>query len=159
MVLENAKQWYKNQTGSEFKHLHWWEAVRHQLKWRARSVDSSTTDPFLSSSEAATEEEVTRPIGWDRAKVVAWKGKGKEGSSSQSESSSAMGGIISTLKKLNTSFTNAQMWKQYNKLWDRSAANMDDKELASDDKELASHREALIIEKDLHFVTWNAVEV
>jgi hypothetical protein len=64
-----------------------------------------------------------------------------------------MGGIMSTLKKLNTSFTNAQMWKQYNKLWDRSAANMDDKELASDDKELASHREALIIEKDLHFVT------
>jgi hypothetical protein len=68
-------------------------------------------DSFLSSSEAATEEEVTHLIGRDRAKAVTWKGKGKEGSSSQSESSSIMGDIMSTLKKLNTSFTKAQMWK------------------------------------------------
>jgi hypothetical protein len=53
--------------------------VRHQLKWRARSAASSTTDPFLSSSEAATEEDVTCPIGQDRAKAAARKGKGKEG--------------------------------------------------------------------------------
>jgi hypothetical protein len=79
MVLETAKQQYKNWTGSEFKRLHWWEAVRHQLKWRARSAASSTTDPFLSSSEAATEEDVTCPIGQDRAKAAARKGKGKEG--------------------------------------------------------------------------------
>jgi hypothetical protein len=70
MVLETAKQWYKNQTGFEFKRLHWWEAVRHQPKWRAKSAGPSTTDPFLSLSEATTEEEVTHPIGRDRAKAV-----------------------------------------------------------------------------------------
>jgi hypothetical protein len=60
-----------------------------------------------------------------------WKGKEKEGSSSQSESSSIMGGIISTLKKLSTSFTKPKMWKQYNKLWNRSTVNMDNAELMS----------------------------
>jgi hypothetical protein len=79
--------------------------VRHQPKWRARSATSSTMDPFFSSSVAATEEEVTRPIGQDRAKVAVRKEKGKEGSSSQSESSSTMGDMMSTLKKLSTSFT------------------------------------------------------
>jgi hypothetical protein len=116
MVLETAKQRYKNRTSSKFKRLHWWEAVRHQPKWRARSAGSSTTDPFLSSSEAATKEEVTHPKGRDRAKATAQKGKGQLGSSSQSEPSSVMGSIISTLKKLSTSFTKAQMWKHYNKL-------------------------------------------
>jgi hypothetical protein len=85
--------------------------VRHQLKWRARSTGSSIiiTNPFLSSSEAAAKEEVTHSIGRNRAKAGAWKRKGKEGSSNQSGSSSTMGGIMSTLKKLSTSFTKAQM--------------------------------------------------
>jgi hypothetical protein len=66
-------------------------------------------DAFISSSEAVTEEEVTHLIGRDRAKTIAQKGNGKEDSSSQSGSSSTMGGIMSTLKKLGTSFTRAQM--------------------------------------------------
>jgi hypothetical protein len=82
MVLEAAKQRYKNQTGVEFKLHHWWEAVRHQPKWTARSAASFTMDPFLSSSKAATKEEVTHPIGRDRAKAAVWKRKGKECSSS-----------------------------------------------------------------------------
>jgi hypothetical protein len=54
-----------------------------------------------------------------------------------------MGDIMSTLKMLITSFAKAQMWKQYNKLWDRSTANMDD-------EALESYREALrLIERDL----------
>jgi hypothetical protein len=61
-------------------------------------------DAFFSSSEVATEEDVTRPIGRDRDKMAVRKGKGNEDSSSQSGSSSAMGGILSTLKKLATSF-------------------------------------------------------
>jgi hypothetical protein len=73
-------------------------------------------DAFVSSSEAETEEEVTHPIDQDRAKTVMRKGKGKEDLNSQSGSSSAIVGIMSTLKKLDTSFTRAQMWKQYNKL-------------------------------------------
>jgi hypothetical protein len=68
----------------------------------------SIIDAFISSSEVATEE-VTRPIDWDRSKTAARKGKEKEDSSSQSGSSSSMGDIMSTLKKLYTSFTMAQM--------------------------------------------------
>jgi hypothetical protein len=68
----------------------------------------STIDAFISSSEVATEE-VTRPIDRDRSKTAARKGKEKEDSSSQSGSSSSMGDIMSTLKKLYTSFTMAQM--------------------------------------------------
>jgi hypothetical protein len=102
MVLEIVKQRYKNRAGAKFKHFHWWEAVRYQHKWRARSDTPSTMDAFVSSSEATIEEKVTHPIGQDRAKMTAWKGKGKEDSSSQSGSSSAMGDIISTLKKLGT---------------------------------------------------------
>jgi hypothetical protein len=153
MVLEIAKQRYKNRTGTEFKRFHWWEAVRYQPKWRARSDAPSTMDAFVSSSETATSEEVTRPIGRDRAKAATRKGKGKEDSSSQSGSSSAMSGIMSTLKKLGTSFTRASMWKQYNKLREANTADMDA-------EELASHREALrLIKKDLNFATENTTEV
>jgi hypothetical protein len=76
--------------------------VRHKPKWRARLATPSTTDPFISSSEAATQEVVTCPIGRDRVKAVTQKGKGKEGSSSQSVSSFVMGSIMFTLKKLRT---------------------------------------------------------
>jgi hypothetical protein len=54
----------------------------YQPKWRARSDAPSTMDAFVSSSEAGTEEEVTRPIGRDRVKMAARKGKGNENSSS-----------------------------------------------------------------------------
>jgi hypothetical protein len=60
---------------------------------------------FVSSSEAETEEDVTHPIGRDRANTVVRNGKEKEDSSSQSGSFSVIGGIMSTLKKLGTSFT------------------------------------------------------
>jgi hypothetical protein len=66
-------------------------------------------DAFVFSSEAGTEEEVTRPIGLDRTKTTTRKGKGKEDSSSQIESYFAMADIMSTLKKLDTSFTRAHM--------------------------------------------------
>jgi hypothetical protein len=46
MVLEIAKQRYKNQTGTKFKRFHWWEAVRYQPKWRARSDAPSTMNAF-----------------------------------------------------------------------------------------------------------------
>jgi hypothetical protein len=52
---------------------------------------------------------VTHPISQDRAKTVIWKGEGKGGSSSQSESSSAVGVMMSIMKKLRTSFTKAQL--------------------------------------------------
>jgi hypothetical protein len=119
--------------------------VRHLPKWRARSAASSTTNPFLSSSDPAIEDEVTCLIGRDRAKAAVQKGKGKEGSSSQNKFSFVVGGIMSTLKKLRTSFGKAQLWKQYNKLKYRSTMNMDN-------EELESHHEALkLIQRDLQF--------
>jgi hypothetical protein len=66
-------------------------------------------DAFVSSSEAGTDEEVTRLIDRDRAKTTVWKEKGKEDSSSQSGSSSVMGDIMYTLKKLGMSFIRVQM--------------------------------------------------
>jgi hypothetical protein len=77
MVLDITKQRYKNWTGAEFKRFHWWEAVRYQPKRRTMSDAPSTMNTFVSSSEAATDEEVTRPIDRDRAKTAARKGKGK----------------------------------------------------------------------------------
>jgi hypothetical protein len=110
-------------------------------------------DAFISSSEAGNEEEVTHPISWDRAKTITQKGKGKEDPSSQSRSSSAMVGIMSTLKKSDTSFIRAQMWKQYNKLRAVNTADMDV-------EELASYREALrLIKKDLNFASQNTADV
>jgi hypothetical protein len=110
-------------------------------------------DAFVFSSETETEDEVTHPIGQDRAKTVTWKWKGKKDSSSQSGSSSAMDDIMSTPKKLGTSFSRAQMWKQYNKLHTANTADMDV-------EELVTHREALrLIKKDLNFATQNMVEV
>jgi hypothetical protein len=77
MTLKIKKQRYKNRTGDEFKRFHWWEAVRYQPKWRARTDAPSIMDAFVSSSEAGTEEEVAHPIGRDRAKTAIQKGKGK----------------------------------------------------------------------------------
>jgi hypothetical protein len=54
---------------------------------------------------------VTRPMSQNRANVVARKGKAKEGSSCQSEAFSVVGAMMSTLKKLSTSFAKVQLWK------------------------------------------------
>jgi hypothetical protein len=52
---------------------------------------------------------VTHPTGQDKDKTVMWRGKGKEDSSSQIESSSVMCDIMSTLKKLSNSLAKAQL--------------------------------------------------
>jgi hypothetical protein len=81
--------------------------VRHQSKWKVKFAGLSTTDPWISLSDRVTEEEVTCPIGRDRAKAMMWKGEGKKDLSSQSESSYAVGDMMSTLKRLSTSFDKA----------------------------------------------------
>jgi hypothetical protein len=58
-----------------------------------------------------------------------------------------------TLKKLDTLFTRAQMWKQYNKFGVMNTMDMDV-------EELVSHQETLrLIKNDLNFTTQNAAEV
>jgi hypothetical protein len=129
MILKTAKEWYKSRTrSSEFKRFHWWDAVKNQPKGGVKFVGSSSTDPWVSSSDRTTEEKVSHPMDQDRAKAATLMGerKGKEGSSSQRESSSAMGGMMFTLKMLNTLFAKAQLWKQWNKLKDSFTANMDE---------------------------------
>jgi hypothetical protein len=64
---------------------------------------------FVSSSEAANEEEATHPIGRNKAKMIVRKGKDNEDSYSQSEHSNSMVAIMFTLKMLDTSFSRAQM--------------------------------------------------
>jgi hypothetical protein len=110
-------------------------------------------DAFISLSEVAIEEKVTRPTGWDRVKTVTRKGKRKEDSSSQSGSSSVMGDIMSPVKKLVTSFIRTHMWKQYNKLREANTTDMYV-------EKLMSHRKTLrVIKKDFNFATQNAAEV
>jgi hypothetical protein len=144
MVLETAKERYKSRTeGFEFKRFHWWDAVKHQPKWRAKYGGSSSTDPWVSLSELIGEEEVSHPMGRDRAKAATRKGKAN--SSNQSETLFVVGGMMTTLKKLSTSFVKTQLWKQWNKLKDRSTMNMDE-------DELKNHCLALkLLEKDLNF--------
>jgi hypothetical protein len=91
--------------------------VRHQSKWRVKFAGSSTTDPWISSSDPTIEEDVTHPMSRNRAKAVTQKGKKKgkgkekrkEDLSNQSESFSALGDMMSTLKKLSISFAKAQL--------------------------------------------------
>jgi hypothetical protein len=156
MILETAKEQYKNRTrDSEFKCFHWCEVLKHQPKWRAKSTSSLSTNPWISSSDHAGDEEVTHPMGQVRAKAATWKGKqkGKEGSSSQTESFSAVGGMMSTLEKLRISFAKVQLWKQWNKLKECSTTNMDE-------EEVQTHREAFrLIQKDLQFTQANEAAV
>jgi hypothetical protein len=64
-----------------------------------------------------------------------------------------MGGIMSTLKKLDTSFTRAPIWKQYNKLREVNTVDMNV-------EELMSYRKALrLIKNDLNFTTQNMAVV
>jgi hypothetical protein len=84
---------------------------------------------------------------------MARNGKAKEGSSSQSEPSAVVGGMMSTLNRLSTSFAKSQLWKQRNKLKERSTVNMDG-------DELKIHREALyLIQRYLQFAQANEAAV
>lgn len=129
MVMENAKARYARKAGHEFKLFHWWQAVRQEPKWSLKhgvgpSIDVGKRSRLGSSGDASsgsrdtTEEEVSRPMGRDRAKTAARreKGKGKESSSSgQSQSatdSGNMGPILQRLCKIQNRIATAKMWKQ-----------------------------------------------
>jgi hypothetical protein len=60
------------------------------------------------------KEEVSCPMSHNRAKAAVRKakGKGKANSSSQSEHDSAIGDMLSTLRKMSTIFLKVQLWKQ-----------------------------------------------
>jgi hypothetical protein len=61
--------------------------------------------------------------------------------------------MMSTLKKSSTTFAKLQLWKQWNKLKDRSTVNMDK-------EELKIHHEALqLIQRYLQFAQANEATI
>jgi hypothetical protein len=141
MVMEAAKARYKQRVGQDFKHFHWWQSVRFEPKWSLKhsggpSIDVSKRSRLgasgeYSSGERASEEEVARPMGRDRAKAAARRGKGKAkaGSSSQSTTESAeMGGMMQNLCKITREYTQAKLWKQWNQLVSRPLEGMSEEE-------------------------------
>jgi hypothetical protein len=95
------------------------------------------------------KEEVSCPMSHNRAKAAVRKakGKGKANSSSQSEHDSAIGDMLSTLRKMSTIFLKVQLWKQWNTINERSTTNMNEAELKK------HHLTLKIIEKELNFMT------
>jgi hypothetical protein len=98
MLVETAQARYKQRAKHEFKHFHWWEAVKKQPKWSVKFGGTPNFDVTKrlcvgSSCEYSSgyhdTEEVWRPMCSDRANFAPWKGKGKASSNSQSENESS----------------------------------------------------------------------
>jgi hypothetical protein len=133
MVMAAAKARYKNthKDHKEFKLEHWWNIVRHQPKWLGRDDASKRArlgeSGEYSSGGGNTEEEVTRPIGRDRAKAAARRGRAQGKAPASSASSGDSTGTASQLSQM--SFTSdklalAILWKQYNIMRKEPTENM-----------------------------------
>nr|XP_051210911.1 glutathione S-transferase T3-like [Lolium perenne] len=136
MVMKAAMERYANdkRVTQPFRRHHWWQAVRNEAEWKGQHGPGSGTDSTskrsrlgvsgeYSSSDATTEEE--RPTGRDRAKTAARKGrrKGKE-TSSRSE----VGSKSFAMKNMWNGLVKAKLLKQWNKMKDRSTADMNEAE-------------------------------
>ena len=153
MVMRAAEARYANdsRTTQPFRRHHWWEAVRNEAKWKAQHGPGSGADSTskrsrlgvsgeYSSSEATEEEE--RPMGRDRAKAAARKDKGKR-KGKESSSSNEGASKPFAMKKMWNGLVKAKLLKQWNKMKDRSTADMNE-----EDKR--KHAKALkIVEKEL----------
>jgi hypothetical protein len=139
MVLTAAKARYERKMEHKFKWDHWWQAVRHQPKWRAANRDGDYSKRSkigetgeYTSGGGSQDESPPRPIGRDRAKAAARqarqaKGKGKATSSASLDST----GVTTPMENmtfLHQSLTVAKLWKQYNKMLDRPRSEMDEDE-------------------------------
>ncbi|XP_051195055.1 uncharacterized protein [Lolium perenne] len=136
MVMRAAMERYANdkRVTQPFRRHHWWEAVRNEAKWKGQHGPGSGTDSTskrsrlgvsgeYSSGDATTEEE--RPTGRDRAKAAARKGrrKGKE-----SSSSSEVGSKSFAMRNMMKGLVKAKLFKQWNKMKDRSTDDMNEAE-------------------------------
>ena len=158
MVMEATKAKYLKDMKHEFKLEHQWEAVRHHPKWANKGGDESdgskrtrltSTGEYSSAGSRASEEEISRPIGRDRAKAAARKNKGKATSSSDS---TGMGDMLKNLCKVSKRFMKVSLWKQWGKLKQRPTEGMSE-------EEKKSHMRALkLMEKDLGFENETEVE-
>lgn len=157
MVMKAALARYANdkRVTQPFKRQHWWEAVRNEAKWKGQHGPGSGSDSApkrsrlglageYSSSDATEEEE--RPTGRDRAKAAARKGKkkGKETSSSGSE----VANKSFAMKNMWNGLVKAKLLKQWNKMRDRSTADMTEADRRKHSKALQMVEKELGLEDD-----------
>ncbi|CAM0913781.1 unnamed protein product [Alopecurus aequalis] len=154
MVMKAALARYANDTRlpGSFRREHWWKAVRNESKWKRQHGPGSGSDTTskrtrlgvsgeYSSSEATEEEE--RPTGRDRAKAAARKDKGKRKGKESSSSSTEVASKSFAMKNMMQGLVKAKLLKQWNKMRDRSTADMDE-------QDKRKHVKALrIVEKEL----------
>jgi hypothetical protein len=159
MVMEAAKARYRQKAGHEFRLFHWWQVVRNQPKWSRKhgggpSIDVSKRSRLGSSGEYTsgsreTDEEVSRPMGRDRAKAAARKGKGTASSSDvDSSSMSGTGSMLKNLCKVSKRFVTAKMFREWNKMKDRSTDNMTASEKRVHERALARLEKELALDED-----------
>ncbi|CAM0883803.1 unnamed protein product [Alopecurus aequalis] len=154
MVMKAAMARYENdhKVTQPFKRHHWWEVVRHEAKWKGQHGPGSGADSTskrtrlgvsgeYTSSEATEEDE--RPTGRDRAKAAARKDKGKRKGKESSSSSTEVASKSFAMKNMMQGLVKAKLLKQWNKMRDRSTADMDE-------QDKRKHVKALrIVEKEL----------
>lgn len=160
MIMQNARAIYAQREGHEFNLDHWWEAVRHQPKWKSRpSCYSSTSDgsnkrsrrsgEYSSAASRESEEEVARPIGRDRSKAAARreKAKGKAASSSGSDAK-GMGKMLKRLCKVGKQLVETRLLRQWSKLKDRPTENMSEEEKRAHMRAIRKLEKKLQLDKD-----------
>ncbi|CAM0912838.1 unnamed protein product [Alopecurus aequalis] len=153
MVMKAAMARYANDSRATqpFRRHHWWEAVRNESKWKGQHGPGSGSDSTskrtrlgvsgeYSSSEATEEEE--RPTGRDRAKAATRKEKGKR-KGKESSSSTEVASKSFAMKNMWNGLVKAKLLKQWNKMKDRSTADMTEAEKRKHAKAL------LMVEKEL----------
>ena len=155
MLMKAAMTRYANDSRvtQPFRRQHWWLAVRNEAKWKGQHGPGSGAENKrsrlgvsgeYSSSEAATEEE--RPTGRDRAKVASRRDRRSKGKESSSGSE-----VASKPFKMNNMWNGlvkAKLLKQWNKMKDRSTADMDDAEKRKHAKALKMVEKELGLEDD-----------
>ena len=158
MVMKAAMERYANdkRVTQPFRRHHWWEAVRNEAKWKGQHGPGSGTDSTskrsrlgtsgeYSSSEATGDTEEERPPGRDRAKAAARKGrrKGKETSSS-----SEVGSKSFAMRNMMKGLVKAKLFKQWNKMKDRSTDDMNEAEKRKHAKAIKMVEKELGLEED-----------
>nr|XP_051218688.1 glutathione S-transferase T3-like [Lolium perenne] len=156
MVMKAAMERYANdkRVTHPFRKHHWWQAVRNEAKWKGQHGLGSGTESTskrsrlglcgeYSSSEATTEEE--RPTGRDRAKAAVRKGrrKGKD-----SSSSSEVGSKSFAMRNMMNGLVKAKVFKQWNKMKDRSTDDMTEAEKRKHAKAIKMCEQELGLEDD-----------
>nr|XP_051202109.1 uncharacterized protein LOC127315679 [Lolium perenne] len=136
MVMKSAMERYANdkRVTQPFRKHHWWQAVRNEAKWKGQhgpgSGSNSTSKRSrlgvsgeYSSGDATTEEE--RPPGRDRAKAAVRSARRKGKATS---SSSEVGSKSFAMRNMMKGLVKAKLFKQWNKMKDRSTDDMNEAE-------------------------------